>query len=336
MALDPDECRDLLHAGGTILGTSRTNPFATDGGPDRALAALERPRHRRRRGHRRRRHPGRGRRVWVALGVAGGGGAQDHRQRPVGDRGDLRLRHRGPDRHRGHRPAPDHRRVPPPGHRVRGDGAPRRLDRHLCRASPAARPRSWCPRSPSTSTRCAPRLTPAPRAGPVLVDRGGRRGRACRRDGPDADVGPAGHLAPSPSTSSATPAWAASGPGWPRRSSGRTGYESRVTTLGHIQRGGTPTAYRPGAGHPLRGGGGRGGPRRATSAPWWPSRPGGSSGCRWPRPSAGPKTLDLDLLTDVAGPFLGLTAGVGPGPAGQRRPTRPPGAARPPARGSRC
>ena len=36
----PERCRDLLTAGGTILGTSRTNPFATDDGPDQVVATL--------------------------------------------------------------------------------------------------------------------------------------------------------------------------------------------------------------------------------------------------------------------------------------------------------
>ena len=36
--LDADRCRSILTRGGTILGTSRTNPFATDDGADRALA----------------------------------------------------------------------------------------------------------------------------------------------------------------------------------------------------------------------------------------------------------------------------------------------------------
>lgn len=40
MALDPDSCQDLLTRGGTVLGTSRTNPFATDDGPDKVLATL--------------------------------------------------------------------------------------------------------------------------------------------------------------------------------------------------------------------------------------------------------------------------------------------------------
>ena len=36
--LDADRCRSILTRGGTILGSSRTNPFATDDGADRVLA----------------------------------------------------------------------------------------------------------------------------------------------------------------------------------------------------------------------------------------------------------------------------------------------------------
>jgi 6-phosphofructokinase 1 len=36
--LDTEQCRSILTKGGTILGTSRTNPFATDDGADRVLA----------------------------------------------------------------------------------------------------------------------------------------------------------------------------------------------------------------------------------------------------------------------------------------------------------
>lgn len=38
----PDECRGILTRGGTILGSSRTNPFATDEGPDRVMATIGR------------------------------------------------------------------------------------------------------------------------------------------------------------------------------------------------------------------------------------------------------------------------------------------------------
>ncbi|WP_029433753.1 ATP-dependent 6-phosphofructokinase [Blastococcus sp. URHD0036] len=42
VALDVAAVRGLLPRGGTVLGTSRTNPFALDGGPERVLATLER------------------------------------------------------------------------------------------------------------------------------------------------------------------------------------------------------------------------------------------------------------------------------------------------------
>ena len=39
--LHPDQCRSILTKGGTILGSSRTNPFATDEGPDRVEATMK-------------------------------------------------------------------------------------------------------------------------------------------------------------------------------------------------------------------------------------------------------------------------------------------------------
>jgi len=41
MPLDVEACRGILPRGGTILGSSRTNPFKIDGGPARCLATLE-------------------------------------------------------------------------------------------------------------------------------------------------------------------------------------------------------------------------------------------------------------------------------------------------------
>jgi ATP-dependent phosphofructokinase / diphosphate-dependent phosphofructokinase len=40
--LTHETTRGILHRGGTILGTSRTNPYKEDGGPERVFAALER------------------------------------------------------------------------------------------------------------------------------------------------------------------------------------------------------------------------------------------------------------------------------------------------------
>jgi phosphofructokinase-like protein len=41
VALDQDNTRGILHRGGTILGTSRTNPYKEDGGLERIRATLE-------------------------------------------------------------------------------------------------------------------------------------------------------------------------------------------------------------------------------------------------------------------------------------------------------
>src|SRR5579864_1640926 len=38
--LDVERCRGILPRGGTILGTSRTNPYKVDGGVERALSTL--------------------------------------------------------------------------------------------------------------------------------------------------------------------------------------------------------------------------------------------------------------------------------------------------------
>jgi 6-phosphofructokinase 1 len=41
MTLDVERCRGILPRGGTILGTSRTNPFRIDGGPAKAIETLQ-------------------------------------------------------------------------------------------------------------------------------------------------------------------------------------------------------------------------------------------------------------------------------------------------------
>src|SRR3712207_3856896 len=41
--MDLAAVRGILPRGGTVLGTSRTNPYALEGGADRVLATLERP-----------------------------------------------------------------------------------------------------------------------------------------------------------------------------------------------------------------------------------------------------------------------------------------------------
>ena len=51
----------ILHTGGTILGTSRTNPFRKDnkGDPEKILENIKKTKPARACSHRRRRHPGR-------------------------------------------------------------------------------------------------------------------------------------------------------------------------------------------------------------------------------------------------------------------------------------
>ncbi len=58
---------------------------------------------------------------------------------------------------------------------------------------------------------------------------------------------------PARSTSSVTPGSAESAIASSRRSRSAPGYETRATVLGHVQRGGTPTAVRPGARDPASG-----------------------------------------------------------------------------------
>ncbi len=41
MPLDSETCRDIISWGGTILGTSRTNPYKVEGGVDKVLASLK-------------------------------------------------------------------------------------------------------------------------------------------------------------------------------------------------------------------------------------------------------------------------------------------------------
>src|SRR5438309_8701772 len=42
MPLDVERCRGILPRGGTILGSSRTNPFKVDGGPGACIETLQR------------------------------------------------------------------------------------------------------------------------------------------------------------------------------------------------------------------------------------------------------------------------------------------------------
>ena len=110
------EVSGLLPRGGTILGTSRTNPYKIDGGVERGAARTS---------------PSAGLDALVAIGgedtlgvaarllrrarVPGRRRPEDDRQRPLGDRLHVRLRHRGLDRteaiDRLHTTAESHNRV---------------------------------------------------------------------------------------------------------------------------------------------------------------------------------------------------------------------------------
>ena len=327
MALGPDECRDLLARGGTILGTSRTNPFASDGGPDRAVAVLKRPRHRRRRRHRGGRHPRGGHASRARWGVAAVGVPKtidndlSGTEVTFGFDTAVQIATEAIDRLR--TTAESHHRVIVCEVMGRHVGW---IATYAGIAGGAAE--ILVPEVPFDLDAVVRPADPAPRRGQyssiVVVSEG-----AVPAEGPDAD---SARLATSPKSVDAfgharlggIGAWLA------EEIEGRTGYESRVTTLGHIQRGGTPTAYdrvlatRFGVAAVAAAHEGDFATMVALQAGRIVRVPLATAVGR-------PKTLDLDLLDRRGRSLLGLRR-VGPGPA-VSRPTRPPGAVRPPARG---
>ena len=164
--MDLQAVRGILPRGGTVLGTSRTNPYGVEGGAGPGDGDPGAARHRRtgpdrRRGHPRRRHEARrGRRPRRRR-------PEDDRQRPGLHRLHVRLRHRRRRGDGGDRPAAHHRRQPPPHARRRGDGPARRLDRAARRAWPAAPTSSSSRRSPfdvdAVVAHCSTASTPATR-----------------------------------------------------------------------------------------------------------------------------------------------------------------------------
>ena len=77
---------------------------------------------------------------------------------------------------------------------------------------------------------------PPPRDGPPVLDRRGQRGRAPDRPG-------RGDATRARSTPSATRGSAGIAVELESEIEERTGFETRMTILGHVQRGGTPNAY---------------------------------------------------------------------------------------------
>ena len=234
--LDLEAVSGILPRGGTILRTSRTNPFSEDGGVEavkRVVRAARRADRDRRRGHARRRSaaPRRAR-------PAGRRRSEDDRQRPRRDRPDVRLRHRGLDRERGDRPAAHDRRVARPRDRRRGDGAPRRLargrERHRRRRRRRADPRVPAHRralrraDQQRHARDKDFSIVVVSEGWPLTREEGAEELSTRRGEVDAF----GHAR-----------LGGVGQQLADLLEQITGFETRVTTLGHLQRGGTPTAY---------------------------------------------------------------------------------------------
>ncbi len=165
------------------------------------------------------------------------GRSQDDRQRSRRHRLHLRLPDGRADRHRRDRPATHHRGVAQPRDRRRGDGPPRRAGSPRTPGSRAARTRSWCPSGRSTSMRCAPACVTATNGDAASRSSSWPRAPSHARDtiqthDEDAVTDAFGH-----------PRLGGIGVTLEREIEARTGYETRVTILGHVQRGGTPVAY---------------------------------------------------------------------------------------------
>ncbi len=277
--LGPREISGILPRGGTIIGTSRTNPYKTDGGPEAVLrhfadAGLDLARRDRRRGHARRRGA-----PLRRARVPGGRGSEDDRQRPVGHRLHVRVRHGGDHRDRGDRPAAHDGRVAQPRHGRRGHGPPHRLDRRHERHRRGRR-RDPHPRA-ADDRRGVLRRDPEkaqPRQG--LLDRGRERGlRAHVRVGraPPGDPGGRRRVRPRPPRRRRRPA----------RQRDRGAHrlrDARDRARPRPARGNADRA-RPRARDALRPQGRRPRPGRERSGRWPRSRETRSWPFRWPTPS---------------------------------------------------
>ena len=229
--LGPREVSGILPRGGTIIGTTRTNPFKVDGGVEgikRSFAELD---------------------ALVAIGGEDtlGVASQLHEQLNAPVVGvpktidndlsgtdytfgfDTGSRHL----HRGDRPAAHDGRVAQPRHGRRGDGPPRGLDRGAQRHRRRRR-RDPDPGAPGRHRRGDPRAAaPALERQELLDRRRQRRLRAARRRRQGRGR-PVRHK---------LLAKRGVGERLGEEIESRTGFETRVTVLGHVQRGGSPTAY---------------------------------------------------------------------------------------------
>ena len=177
MELGIEQCRGILPRGGTILGSSRTNPFKIDGGVERIKDNLAAD----------------GVDALVAIGGEDTLGVAtklaDLGVNVVGVPKTIDNDLSGTDftfgfdtavniADRGDRPAAHHRRVAPPRARRRGDGPPRRLDRparrHRRRRQHRADPRA------ALRHRGGLRAGREPLRDAVRADHRGLRGRRAR------------------------------------------------------------------------------------------------------------------------------------------------------------
>ena len=167
-------------------------------------------------------------------GGRGRRGAQDDRQRPGRHRLHVRVRHRGEHRDGGDRPAAHHRREPSPGADRRGDGQARGLDRAARRAGRRGERDPHPREAVQHRTRSADTWSTGSRPG-------------TRRSwwSPRAPARPSNDLALSDERLDAFGHVRLGGIGQQLAAEieKRTGKEARCTVLGHIQRGGTPTAF---------------------------------------------------------------------------------------------
>ena len=228
------EVSGILPRGGTIIGTSRTNPYKLDGGVEKVLQNFG----------------DRGLDALVAIGGEDTLGVasrlfDEHSFPVVGVPKTIDNDLSGTDytfgfdtavvdRDRGDRPAAHDGGVAQPRHGRRGDGPPRRLDRGDERDRRRRR-RDPHPRAArSTSTRSRETIRKRHARGKnfsiVVVSEGSScpasSDAAARTD-------QFGHVIRSKR---------GVGEALGREIEQRTGFETRVTVLGHVQRGGTPTA----------------------------------------------------------------------------------------------
>ena len=266
--LSRESVRGIVHQGGTIIGTTnRGNPTAypvqqPDGTwievdrTDELVGLFARRRHRRADHDRRRRLADDRQPACTRPGCASIGVPKTIDNDLDKTTVDVRLRHRGQLRLRVHRPAVLDGDVARPGHRRRGDGPLRRLDRAAAPASASGAHAILIPEIPFDLEPVAATIAQreqrgakfsivvvaegaAPKGGDVSRARqGGRAGREARRHRRQVVAAGLEQL---------------------------TGKEARTVVLGHLLRGGVADGVRPPARAALRRrrrAGARGGPRR--------------------------------------------------------------------------